>query len=474
MIACPVMSVEPPRARDAFVAAALRRAHEDLAEGRYEQARETLEWSARRRPGRDIAPLWLHLAACHALDGDAGLEAGSAALRAATDLDRDLSTDPLARVLAIAFGALRGTPASVVKRALRAIPAPLPSEAAFHAAATMLYVGDAKGALRRLQPLVDVPDHLRWRRWSLIGQAHEEGGDLSAAAAAYEAAIEAAPAVDRATERLALASCLLDLDRPKEVLAIADAIDVDALEPYDAAELRTLTGRAHLDLDNPNQALALLAAARALDPEPNFTTIFALAQAQAALRRYDAAQETLAEALALAPAQHRSYVLHELAWVLQERDEPDRAAEVLADVVADESYPSRAIALSELADVHLRTGDVDRARMTAEQALEAGAVAPACLVLGALALEYYHLDEAVRHYEQALAASTPGDPNWLAAHQFLADVHAQRGPSAADRALRHALVALEHTDATSEWRLPLEAHVAWARNVLSGHDRLLN
>ena len=62
----------------------------------------------------------------------------------------------------------------------------------------------------------------------------------------------------------------------------------------------------------------------------------------------------------------------------------------------------------------------------------------------------------------------------MAAHQMLADVHAQRGEGAAERVLRHASAALEHTDAGSEWRLPLERHVVWARGLLGGHDRVLN
>jgi hypothetical protein len=40
--------------------------------------------------------------------------------------------------------------------------------------------------------------------------------------------------------------------------------------------------------------------------------------------------------------------------------------------------------------------------------------------------------------------------------------------------LHHALAALEHTDAGSEWRLPLQRHADWARAALGGNDRVLN
>jgi tetratricopeptide (TPR) repeat protein len=464
----------PPDPRAAAVAAALDSARDDLAAGRSEQAKETLARAARRQRGVARAPLYLYLAACYALEGDDGLGPGDRALRSAIEADRTVAADPLARVLAVAFDARRGAASSAVKRALRSIPAPLTGEATFHAAATMLLVGDAKGALRRLISLEAIPDHLRWRRWSLLGQAHEQSGDLNAAIDAYKAAIDVAPDPDKAGERLALAACLLDVGKPHEVLGVTAAISPDLLDPSDQAELHSLAGRAQLDLDNPNKALELLALARGLGDGGGFETAFGYAQALAALHRFDAAAEALDDTLALASSEQRPYVLHELAWVLQERGDDARAAAILEAVVADEGYPTRALAISELADLYLRTGDLERARITAERALEAGAVAQACLVLGALALEYYHLDEAVRCYEQALAASTPPDPNWVAAHQLLADVHAQRGEAAADRALRHALTALEYTDPTSEWRLPLEAHVAWARAILGGHDRLLN
>jgi tetratricopeptide (TPR) repeat protein len=129
-----------------------------------------------------------------------------------------------------------------------------------------------------------------------------------------------------------------------------------------------------------------------------------------------------------------------------ESDAFDEAVPLLEEVLSDPRYPHQGEALADLADVRLRAGDFEQAQSDAERALDLGAVAPACLVLGALAFEYYHLDEAVRWYEQALAASQVGDPVWVAAHQMLADVHAQRGDGAADRVLRHALAALEHTD----------------------------
>lgn len=453
-------------------------AHAALAEGRYEAAFELLEGAARRHGDRAGGRYWLHLAACYALYGSDGLEGGVPALRAAIAADANLATEPLYQALYWEFEAYRGGAASDVKRGLRAAAAEWPPVASYHAAAALLTVGAAKSALRRLEALdpAALPTYLAWRHASLVGQAQEELGEWAAAADAYAAAAAAAPEGEREPERLAYASCLLELGRAGEVLEVLEAVDEAALDEADRSMMRYVEGRAHLDAGNPNRALSLFLEARALEggARPGFSLAYATGQALVALQRYEAAVAALREAVEVAPADHRAYAQHEAAVALLESERFDEAEELLETVVSDPQYPHRGEALADLADVRLRTGDFDVAQAHAEQALELGATAPACLVLGGLAFEYFHLDEAVRWYEQALAASQAGEPTWVAAHQMLADVHAQRGEAAAERVLRHASAALDHTEPGSEWRLPLERHVAWARGLLGGHDRVLN
>lgn len=454
-------------------------AHSALAEGRYEAAFAALEGAAKRQRRRELqGRFWLHLAACYALYGEDGLENGVPALKASVASDPSLVGDPHYQALYWEFDAYRGAAASDVKRGLRAIPSDVPAIAAYHAGAALLAVGVPKGALGRLEPLrdADLPAYLVWRRWSLLGQAHEAMGDWTAAAVAYAAAVDGAPVAEREPERLAYASCLLELGRVDEVLAVLGEVDETVLDEIDLGLMRYLEGRAQLDAGNPNRAHELFVEARALDPAPEagFSLAYATGQALVALQRFDAAVAALREAIAVAPPDHRAFAQHEAAVALVESEAFDEAVPLLEEVLADPRYPHRGEALADLADLRLRVGDLEQAQAEAEQALELGAVAPACLVLGALAFEYFHLDDAVRWYEQALAASQVGDVAWVAAHQMLADVHAQRGDAAADRVLRHAQAALAYTDASSEWRLPLEAHVAHARTVLGGHDRVLN
>ena len=459
--------------------AELEGAHRALAEGRYETAFELLESAAKRPRARAAqAQYWLHLAAVYALYGVDGLENGGPALKAAVTADPNLASDPLYQTLFWEFAAYRGGAVSDVKRGLRLVAVEAQPLASYHACAALLAVGAAKSALRRLETLEPdaLPAYLVWRRWSLLGQAHEALSDWDDAASAYSQAVACAQGPERSVERLSLATCLLELGRSDEVLGVIEAVERDTLAPEDVATLYYVEGRAHLDAGNPNLALERFALARTADPDgaDDFSLDYATGQALTAVGRYRDAVAVLRQAIAVAPADNRAYAQHEAAYALSESDELSEADALLGDVVSDPTYPHRAEAVADLADVRLKLGEFEAAEALAEQALDMGATASACLVLGHLAYEYYRLDEAVAWFEQTIGASAHGDPLWLSAHQVLADVFAQRGERFAERVLHHAQAALGHTDAGSEWRLPLERHVEWARGVLGGHDRLLN
>lgn len=455
------------------------RAERALVDGRYEEAFATLhDASERRLSASERAAVWLQLAACYALYGPDGVEGGAPALRAAVAADPKLAGDALYQALYWAFDAYRGGVEADIRRGLRLLPSDAPAVARFHAAAALVMVGAFKGALRILKGLEPegLPASLRWRRESLLGQAFEALGDWPAAAAAYERAAAGAPPHERETERLAHAHTLLELGRVAELLPLVEAIDDAALTPHDVGHKRYLQGRCHLELGNPSLALSAFAEVAEFDPEAaeEFSLHYASAQALAGLQRFEEALERFDAATDVAPGEHRPFAQHEGAVVLIEAERFDEALPRLEGVVADPSYPHAAEALADLADVRVRLGDLEGAQRDAERALELGAAGPASLVLGAIAYEYFHLDEAIRCYEQAVSAAPVGDPVWLAAHQMLADLHAQRGEIGAEQALRHALAALPHTDAGSDWRLPLEERIAWARQLLGGHDRVLN
>ena len=459
--------------------AELEGAHRALAEGRYEAAFELLESAARRpRANAAQARYWLHLAAVYALYGVDGLENGVPALKSAVTVDPNLASDALYQALFWEYAAYRGGAVSDVKRGLRLAAVEAEPVAAYHASAALLTVGAAKSALRRLEAIApeSLPTYLVWRRWSLLGQAHEALGDWESAATGYGRAVELTQDPERSVELLSLATCLLELGRSSEVIGVIADVDRDALAPPDLATLHYVEGRAHLDAGNPNLALERFALARAVDPDESdaFSLDYATGQALTAVGRFADAVRVLRRAIDVAPADHRAFAQHEAAYALSESDDLAEADALLGDVVSDPAYPHRAEAVADLADVRFKLGAFEAAQALAEQALEMGATASACLVLGNVAYEYYRLDEAVAWFEQAIGASPQADPIWLAAHQILADVFAQRGERFAERVLHHAQAALTHTDSGSEWRLPLERHLHWARGVLGGHDRVVN
>lgn len=457
--------------------APIESAQQALAQGQYELALSMLETAARKAARQGQGQAWLQLAALYALYGEEGIENGVPALRSAVAVDANLADHPLYRALFWEFAAYRGGSIGDVKRGLKDVNEADPV-AAYHAASALFAVDAPKSASRRLVAIDEakLPAYLRWRRWSLLGQCREAMGEWEGAAEAFERAVESAPAAEREPERLSLAGALVELGRTEEAIVRLGEVEEQLLRPEELTVHRYLLGRAHLELGNPNRALELLTEAHALggtEADPSYSVAFATAQTLTTLGRYGEARDWFARALELAPAEHRAYTQHEAAYALIECDELHDAEALLSEVVSDPSYPHRSDALADLADVRLRQGDFEGAQLAAEQALELGASAAACLTLGNIAYEYYNLEEAVGWFEQAVGASQPGDPYWVSAHQMLADVYAQMGGHAA-RVLTHAKAALEHTEPSSEWFLPLTQYVEEAREALGGHDRLLN
>ena len=460
----------------------LESAHRALALGQYDVALSMLENAARRATRQGQGLTWLLLAELYALYGEEGLENGQPALRVAVTIDPNLAAHPLYLALFWEFAAYRGGAIGDVKRGLKDLPEEGDPVAAYHAGSALFAVDAPKSAAKRLLAVEqqDLPVYLRWRRSSLLGQCKEAMGEWEGAAEAFAKAIELAPAAEREPERLSLAGALIELGRTVEAVETLESVQDELLRDDELSVHRYLLGRAHLELGNPNQALELLAEARAgsglEDDEEGgaYSVLFATAQALSAVGRSQDALVEFEKALALAPAEHRAYTQHEAAYTMIECDKLLQAEELLAEVVSDPSYSHRADALADLADVRLRSGEFEAAQVVAEQALELGATAPACLTLGNIAYEYYRLDEAASWFEQAISASQAGDPYWVSAQQMLADVFAQLGDDHAEQLLRHARSALEYSEPTSEWYLPLTRYVEQARSVLGEFDRLLN
>ena len=457
----------------------LEPARRALAEGRYEAAFALLEHAADGAPAGAVRALYhLHLAAADALYGHDGLDRGLRALRAAAAADPASVRRPLYRALHWEFRALQGAGAGEVRRGVRRLGEEGDGVAAYHAASALWIAGAGRSARKALDAIDPqrLPTYLRWRWWSILGHARADVGEYDAAAEAFETAAAGAAPSERAPIHVSWAAALLDLGRADAVLDLLEPVEASELTPADAAWADELAGRAELELGNPRRALVRFDAADAAHPTGprRFALAQARAQALSRLGRFAEAAERLADALPDAPEEELAFAVHERAIALLEGDALDAAEREFEELLLDPDYPHRSEATADLAEVRLRRGDLPGARETAGRALEAGAVGPACLILGTVAFEYFDLDEAIVWLERAVSATQPGDPTWLAAHQLLADVHAQRGPAAAEQVLLHARQALAHVEPGSEWVGPLESHVDQARRWLGGAERWLN
>ena len=103
------------------------------------------------------------------------------------------------------------------------------------------------------------------------------------------------------------------------------------------------------------------------------------------------------------------------------------------------------------------------------------AVIPASMVLGNVALEYYHLDEALDHFERVVRESAQGTRDWVMGHQMAADVMAQQGFRDPAAAYAHAQQALAHTPESDDWHSTLQDHLSKAETLMGqSGGRMLN
>ena len=455
-------------------------AHQALAEGRYETAVTLLEGATRRQRRRSSqAQIKLHLAATYALYGPDGLEWGAQKLREAAEADGEVTQVPLYRALYWEFAAYRGDAASDVRKGALATARSGDPFAVYHAASALFAVRAYRRAtrlLKKIDPLT-LPGYLHWRYWSLLGKSFDASDQLTEAAQAFEQAVTLAHAQEKDRERLNLAASLLDLQRPERALTVLRETDTQALESPEQLLHVYLKGRSQLLLGNPNLALEHLQQASALEDEegqPSYAHKLALAQCYGALGHYPQAISGYLQAIELAPKKQRIWTLHECALLLIEADRLPSARDLLHEALRAEGYAYRAEVYADLAEVEYKLANLGEAAEHARRALDLGAVVSACLTLGSVAYEYYHLDEAVSWFEKAAAASQPGETDWLHAQEMLADIFVQQGYRFPERVVFHAEQALTYLHPSEEWALILRGYAGCARALLGGHARRFN
>jgi tetratricopeptide (TPR) repeat protein len=452
-------------------------AHKALSEGRYDEAYLWLERLVEKNKENKLASFHVQLAALFALYGENGLEAGRACLDTAAR--HEAENLPLYQAVTLEFAAVEGGSAQTIRKGISSILTAGDPLAKFHAARALYLIGSyrrAASVLRELAPST-LPHYLQWRRWSLLGESYAQQAKFEEAIEAYHHAIKYSARQDKHLETLSLAECYLRTGRPDLALA---ALDEQAAEPIDdllqTVRRHYLRGVAQRQIGNHALAFVSMHKAYTLAAEHGslpFELLLELARLFAETDQLERALSNYECALNVVPAEQVVSVMHEYAHVLADAERYEEAAAALKMVASDARYHRRAEAFADLAEVSYMLGQFDKVGPLAKFALKGGIITPACLCLGRVALEYFHLDEAEAWFEQAISASTEGDSEWLTAQLLLAETFSQKA-DAPSRLIHHAELALKYLHPNDDWTATLRSYLETARTQLSGKAREVN
>ncbi|MGC8966744.1 MAG: tetratricopeptide repeat protein [Thermus sp.] len=438
---------------------------EALHQGDYDTAIERLTRKALFGRKEEAKEALLLLAEVHSLYGVEGLEKAHRALEEAYELG-GLEYHPLYRALLGELLALEGRPEREV------LPLFLPTEdprARYHQAQALFYLGRFEEVLATLRP--GLPAFLAWRAEGLRGRALERLGRHEEAALAYERGAELALGLERYWLLLDAAAMWLEAGEGERALLALEEAEAAVGEegPEDEATRHYLLARAHLLLGNPNRALEEARRALELEEEGGhkaYGTPMVAGQALLQLGRYEEAMAAYREALARAEEGERPYVLHEMGVAALDHGAYLEAEGYLRELLREEGYPYRAQALADLAEALYRQGRYAEAEEAAKEAMRQGAEASGELILGHIAYDLMHLEEALLHYRRAAERAEEGSREWVGAQEMVVDTLAQLGYRSPEEILARTEAVLPHVHPADEWHQALLAYRERAEALL--------
>jgi len=448
------------------------RVEELLRLGEYDEAYEVLLAQAERRfaPRAATARALVDLAEFYSLYGESEAEPWAAALAEARARWPEAAGLPLFRALEFELAALRGEEATP--------PEVSDPRSRYHLAQGLAYAGRSLEALAALPEGEGLPAFLRSRTHTLRARLLESLGSLDEAAREHRLAARLARGKEALWSRLDAAALWLDAGAPQEARR-----DLEAAEPLlpqaemaDRATFHYLLARVELASGNPELAASQIAQAEGLEAAGaglSHGTAMVRAQVHQQLGQPELARGAYREATKRARESDLPYIWHE--WGVSELDAGEllEAEGLLLRVVDSDSYPYRAQALADLAEVYYRLGDGPRAEASARRSLALKPTAAAHLILGNRAYDVGHWDEALAHYRAAVALAREGDHDWVTAAEMTVDVLAQMGyPNPAEVA-ELAERVLPYLSAGDEWGETMRNYAARARR-LAREGRLLN
>lgn len=463
-----------------------------LAQERYDLAHQLLERHLSRSSGPTRARLALYILSIISLyaPGDSpeqhqGLhEEMLSGLSDAALSDPAVTQEPLylalhAEAQARALGPEAPTPAEEARHALGE-EGPL---ARYHVVCALCLAGRYDELAAMSPAASELPQHLRWRLRQWQAHAEEAAGNLTDAAALYAEAAHLAQGSSRAAmlqEEAALHFQQGEYALAAQRLELARSAYPRLLDDDDQLGLATwhyLQAQVELAQDQPQSALAHIQESAQLEQrygDPSYGVALVWGQILSALGETEEGLSHFKTALRRAAPSDLPYAQHELGVALLDLDRPLEAREYLEQTLKAPAYPFAAEVLADMAESAYRLGNLKEAQEEAQAAFAQGATIPASLVLGSVALEYYHLGEALEHYQRVTEEAQPASRDWLTGHQMAADILAQQGFSNPAAVYAHAQQALEHTDPSDEWYATLEDHLQKAQALMEQGHRTLN
>lgn len=465
-----------------------------LNEERFDHAFALLERAYHGASHADQTQIALWVASLHSLYGEDGAEDGLQALDFARSHDVLVAHRPLYQAVHAFLRSYLPPLAEqndaqvqhdkLLAQAHKASLDPDPL-VAFIASAACLNLGDATRALPALLK-VDadkLAPFLRWRYFSWCAAAAEALEQPQESEQYYALSAAAAPQSQKAGLWQEQAALNLNIGETPKAQALLD----QAWQLYDQQGLPDhallvqwyyLSAQTAQALENFDKALEFITEAETLEEqmgELSYGVQLIHGQIFMSLQQPEDAIPCFLEAIKMAAESDLPYALHELGVAYLDADLPIEARDIFNQVLTHSSYPFLAEGIAELAESEYRLGRLPEAEKAAQLALAQGATLPAHMMLAAIAMDYYYLDDALEHYRQAQLLAPAQSRDWAMAHQMQADILAQQGFQAPAVILEHAQAALPHIDPRDDWHDTLQNYIQKAQKLLSSpNNRLLN
>jgi tetratricopeptide (TPR) repeat protein len=214
--------------------------------------------------------------------------------------------------------------------------------------------------------LTGLPEHLEWRRASLLGIVHIKKGDWRGALRYYTKSVQLCRGRDIQTELLSLAECWLHLSAPQNALTLLATKELSDTLITTECRIRKgyLEGLSYLLMEQPQRALTIFLDVYSLadtQGSVSFDLLYQMSRAFAASGDYEQAAAGYRKAVLRSSPEMLPFVLHAYGVTLAEQGNLSEARLELGKVVADASYPYHWAAQVDLAEVVFQLGELSEA-----------------------------------------------------------------------------------------------------------------